>query len=814
MTKTMRKLLSLLLLLVPHAFGWLLQPPQWRDTTTPCCQSRQIRSLSCLSARKKSQKVDTESYTISYSPNFNRHLVTRESQNSTGGTTSSRKTVIKSFLWLDEAQRTFPEAKIELMDPPPPPFNKTEEAELLNKVVAGAGINETFIYYLDDGNNSTTQSNHANNGGTYLLRFLQKLYSALPTITPAEIHRGVMNKFPRLAFYDAANIHERLFFLLAPLPPEELLSSLRVHPNNPLKKRRKKKTGDALSEGEHDLSEFMDDFDFPVLFHQYGYGAGMRPSQLVQALQTLPQYWLAIYMSDSSGPMKRPQDYLPYIFYHLNAHPDTMNSVRNELDPLLQGVNPVDVASLAHAKVSLGLSWDQCRLLLYALPTLRSCDSEPNWELCNKGNIRNTFMEEALQYLRLRFQLDPPNILGLMKTHTRLSTYNVQTMLKPHSDNLQRLLHLQSDELQQIVIRMPSVLGCSESSINERLNFLYLKGKAYWGRSLSSKFHIGLRLLITRFCCCALVYRRAVGMSREDIKKSVLRQPSLLQYSIDNLKEKHRFFVEELQLSDKASVVKMFVSQPAIWGLSLERNLRPTAISLGDFCGLSLNEVGQLVARGPVLLVSSWKNNLEPTLEFLTERLQLSPSELRDLVKTCPLVLVQSVHLSLNPKIEMLEKRLSKEESREKIIELPGLLRIQLHVLEKRLQKKSSGQSVLQFSLNGKLLTEFTNVKAAALSAGVSLSHMYNVIRNERTIGGKFKYAYKNAASGPGALPTAGNDLTSESRLEEKEGDVGVSLANSSDASYLPIFVSGRVYPPDDARTNRGFRKSGGTCSK
>ena len=478
--------LFFLTFLVSSTFTTAWQPLTRISSTKPTSFSACQRSI--LFAIKKQSPTITKAkpttkdsgrqdqYSIRYSPNFQRHIVSRISTYKNG--TRIPKTVVKSFIWLDQAQKAYPAAVLEPMDlPPHSPLQDNEAASTLAKTIAGAGLEETTVYYQNQDNDkdSTVASRAAkpNNGASYLLKFLQKLYSALPTITPAVIHRGVMDKFPKLAFYDPALVHERLFFLLAPLPPDDILR--RIKAKSTVSYQSKKATRDAAQESDN-IADYFD--DFPVLFHKYGYGAGLTSNQLVQAFQSLPQFWLPIYFGDASVDCKRPQDILPYVFYHLSSHPEALRDTNVELDPLLNGVIQADVASVAHAKSALGLSWDQCRLLLLALPTLRTCDIEPNWELYQRGPVKSMLIEESLIYLRLRLQLDPLHIFALIKTHTRMSNYRFLVRLKPSLDALQKELHLDSEEVQRIILRMPSLLGIATSSLSAHLQFFTEEGKS------------------------------------------------------------------------------------------------------------------------------------------------------------------------------------------------------------------------------------------------------------------------------------------------------------------------------------------------
>ena len=167
------------------------------------------------------------------------------------------------------------------------------------------------------------------------------------------------------------------------------------------------------------------------------------------------------------------------MFYHLSSHPEALSDTNSQLDPLLTAVLQADHASLAHAKSALGLTWDQCRLLLLALPTLRTCDIEPNWELHQRGPVRSELIEDSLIYLRLRLQLDPLQVFALVKTHTQLSHYRFLDRLKPTLDALQTELDLDSEELKQLILRMPSLLGMSTASLEAHIRFFTDEGEYY-----------------------------------------------------------------------------------------------------------------------------------------------------------------------------------------------------------------------------------------------------------------------------------------------------------------------------------------------
>ena len=101
--------------------------------------------------------------------------------------------------------------------------------------------------------------------------------------------------------------------------------------------------------------------------------------------------------------------------------------------------------------------------------------------------------------------------------------------------------------------------------------------------------HFLLHLNLTVLSCHTIA-----GMTNQELKESVLKQPSLLQYSIaSSLHPKVRFFLDELGILP--DFIKMIIhSAPALVGLSLADNLRPNVRTITTLCSLNGEEVGTI----------------------------------------------------------------------------------------------------------------------------------------------------------------------------------------------------------------------------
>jgi hypothetical protein len=125
---------------------------------------------------------------------------------------------------------------------------------------------------------------------------------------------------------------------------------------------------------------------------------------------------------------------------------------------------------------------------------------DPGWEIVQRGPVRSSLKRHSLDYLRQRLQVRPSDVYKMIKTHTRLSTYDAATKILPTLDTLQRRLDLRSSELRQLILRMPSVIGMGTSekdgggpsAFDQRMDFLQNEGK---------EGYCCLQL-ITFTCCC------------------------------------------------------------------------------------------------------------------------------------------------------------------------------------------------------------------------------------------------------------------------------------------------------------------------
>ena len=173
---------------------------------------------------------------------------------------------------------------------------------------------------------------------------------------------------------------------------------------------------------------------------------------------------------------------------------------------------------------------------------------------------------------------------------------------------IEKRLGLTSMELRRLVLRMPSILGMginskgsSQSALDKRIDFFLNEGT-----STLDFLHLYSICLITY----PLILK--VRMSPVELKKAILKQPALLQYSVENsLRPKLKFLLNDIEVPIDA-ISRVIKFAPSIMGLSLDSNLRPTVSLLKRRCDFSSRQVGLLIANSPIILTLSLKKKINP----------------------------------------------------------------------------------------------------------------------------------------------------------------------------------------------------------
>jgi len=421
--------------------------------------------------------------------------------------------------------------------------------------------------------------------------------------------QGVISTFPHIALYDINEIRDRINFLTSPLPQQLI----------PLMQQQNSKT------------PIISEEDWPLLSSQ-GFGAGFTVQQATECIRAVPEL-LALFYEDSMKPS------VPYFFNNWKIKPEDAEEARCSLtSSSLVGCSASDAYCFAYLHKTVGIPWISISIMIQALPSTIVCDTTIPWEIIMDNTAVRMGGElkfPSLNFLRQRLQVSPKDVHYMITTHSRLGLYEVETNIKPTLDDIQLHLGLSCTELRNLASGMPSLIGMktsgSDCALFRRLSF----------------------------------YQKDVGMSLEQIRSAVTKQPSLFQYSVeDNLRPKLSFFTQELKI-EKSRLAKMIQNSPALFGLSLQRNLRPKVEAIMDYCCLTAEQVGEIVSTSPSILSLSVTRKIVPTLQFIETALDCTSNdaELGTIILKAPRLLLHSVETSLSRKINLLEEALLREKT-------------------------------------------------------------------------------------------------------------------------------------------------------
>jgi mTERF domain-containing protein, mitochondrial len=109
-----------------------------------------------------------------------------------------------------------------------------------------------------------------------------------------------------------------------------------------------------------------------------------------------------------------------------------------------------------------------------------------------------------------------------------------------------------------------------------------------------------------------VVFLTTIGVKNEDMKRILVRQPQILQYSVNNLYSHVQFLVSVGVSPTKLRHV--IATTPSFFSYSIENSLRPTIQYLIKEVGIEESDIGKVVQLSPQILVlridRSWKSKL------------------------------------------------------------------------------------------------------------------------------------------------------------------------------------------------------------
>ncbi|KAL8256396.1 hypothetical protein R6Q59_031463 [Mikania micrantha] len=150
-----------------------------------------------------------------------------------------------------------------------------------------------------------------------------------------------------------------------------------------------------------------------------------------------------------------------------------------------------------------------------------------------------------------------------------------------------------------------------------------------------------------------LDYLMSVGVKSKDIKKILMRQPQILQYTVESNLKSHVAFLVSLGIQD-SRIGQIITATPSIFSYSVENSLKPTVRYLIEEVGIKRSELNKVVQLSPQVLVQRIDNSWNARYRFLSKELGAPRDSIVKMVTKHPQLLHYSIEDGLLPRINFL----------------------------------------------------------------------------------------------------------------------------------------------------------------
>ncbi|XP_076909304.1 transcription termination factor MTERF9, chloroplastic-like [Bidens hawaiensis] len=150
-----------------------------------------------------------------------------------------------------------------------------------------------------------------------------------------------------------------------------------------------------------------------------------------------------------------------------------------------------------------------------------------------------------------------------------------------------------------------------------------------------------------------LDYLMSVGVKTKDIKKILLRQPQILQYTVESNLKSHVAFLVSLGIQD-SRIGQIITATPSIFSYSVENSLKPTVRYLVEEVGIKRSDLSKVVQLSPQILVQRIDNSWNARYRFLSKELGAPRGSIVKMVTKHPQLLHYSIEDGLLPRINFL----------------------------------------------------------------------------------------------------------------------------------------------------------------
>ncbi|XP_078435861.1 mitochondrial transcription termination factor family protein [Wolffia australiana] len=150
-----------------------------------------------------------------------------------------------------------------------------------------------------------------------------------------------------------------------------------------------------------------------------------------------------------------------------------------------------------------------------------------------------------------------------------------------------------------------------------------------------------------------LEYLMSVGVKAKDMRRILLRQPQILEYTVENNLKVHVAFLKTLGIAD-TRIGHIITAAPSLFSYNVEQSLKPKIKYLVEEVGISRSDLGKVVQLSPQILVQRIEQSWVSRLTYLSKEVGASRDSVVKMVRKHPQLLHYSIEDGMQPRIEFL----------------------------------------------------------------------------------------------------------------------------------------------------------------
>ncbi|KAM0950400.1 putative transcription regulator mTERF family [Dioscorea sansibarensis] len=144
-----------------------------------------------------------------------------------------------------------------------------------------------------------------------------------------------------------------------------------------------------------------------------------------------------------------------------------------------------------------------------------------------------------------------------------------------------------------------------------------------------------------------------IGVKHRDIKRILMRQPQILEYTVENNLKSHVSFLVDIGIP-QSRIGQIVTAAPSLFSYSVELSLKPTIRYLVEEVGIKRSSLSKVIQLSPQVLVQRIDNSWTSRFSFLSKELGAPRESIVKMVTKHPQLLHYSIEDGISPRIDFL----------------------------------------------------------------------------------------------------------------------------------------------------------------